>query len=314
MYGDNFGSLIKKLRTKKGITQAQLADGICTTTFIYNIERGISFPALFVIEGISRKLDIDVVDLFRLSQYNNPLEIKKIKDDIERAYIETNLVEIEKSLKKYERYLDELDNFDLQRYLWFKGIVEVAIMKNIENASSYYHDALSKTRDYESIDNLLSDSLTSQEQELINSVIVLYMMKSEYTLALQYFEKLKTNIERFTTNSENPIYIKVLYNISYLYELQSNYKKAKKYVAKGIKVSTKTGELSHLYKFYHLMGKIYHNEGNIEQANFFFEKYIMLVSIAISNNNIVSCYIGTLEKKYNYERPNEHHNYDINTI
>ena len=35
-----FGKVIKDFRTKKGITQQQLAEGICTKDYIYKIEKG----------------------------------------------------------------------------------------------------------------------------------------------------------------------------------------------------------------------------------------------------------------------------------
>ncbi len=298
-----FGLLIKKLRTTKGITQDQLADGVCTKTHIYNIEKGLSSPALYILEGISRKLDVDIVELYRLAQYENPIEIKDFKHRLKRAYIKMDLKLFSQVLTEYSIYKDELGKYDLQHYLWAKGIVENAINNNPTKALEYYQQALTQTREGKRLDVLLDLSLTWQEVEVINSTLVAYLQISKHEKALNGYLKLIENLKSHNLDYENSTYIKILYNTSFIYEKQNQLSKAKIYIEEGNKISLELNDLTYLYKYYFLLGKLYFQEGEFSIANQYFEKYLMLASISKNSSKSINCYLNTLESKYNYVRP-----------
>ena len=61
----NFGKILKRIRTQKGITQKNLADGLCVTQqTIAKWESGIAIPQLDRLKEIALLLDIAIEELF----------------------------------------------------------------------------------------------------------------------------------------------------------------------------------------------------------------------------------------------------------
>ena len=65
MFNDmiNLGEKIKKIRLEKGLTQAELAEGICTKASISNLEKNASVPSLLILLEIGNRLNIEFSEL-----------------------------------------------------------------------------------------------------------------------------------------------------------------------------------------------------------------------------------------------------------
>lgn len=75
------GSRIKELRKKRGMTQADLADGVITRGMLSRIENGTALPSLQSLQGIAEKLSVS--SAFLLDEQSNLLieERKRIVHD-----------------------------------------------------------------------------------------------------------------------------------------------------------------------------------------------------------------------------------------
>ncbi len=61
----NFGVRIKELRSKKGLTQAELSERVgIDAKHMSHIETGRSFPKADLIERFSKELDTEITDMF----------------------------------------------------------------------------------------------------------------------------------------------------------------------------------------------------------------------------------------------------------
>lgn len=58
------GSKLKLIRKQKGLTQQQLADGICTQAMISHFEKGESIPSSVVLYELADRLSIDINEFF----------------------------------------------------------------------------------------------------------------------------------------------------------------------------------------------------------------------------------------------------------
>lgn len=58
------GARIRSLRKARGMTQKDLAEGICTKSFISQVEKGHAQPALDTLQAIAERLGVTVADLF----------------------------------------------------------------------------------------------------------------------------------------------------------------------------------------------------------------------------------------------------------
>ncbi|CAH2213404.1 helix-turn-helix domain-containing protein [Tepidibacter aestuarii] len=135
------GQIIKELREKQNMTKTQLADGICSISYITRIEKGERCPTSVILRQITNKLGISPEHLFRAIESSTSLHVKELLDQI-FLYIERhdfkNIYELIKS-KKEELHVTSIHDLQIikglecfsysilnQNYQW--GINEV---KNI---------------------------------------------------------------------------------------------------------------------------------------------------------------------------------------
>ncbi|MBV6684081.1 helix-turn-helix domain-containing protein [Bacillus sp. JRC01] len=76
------GKKIKELRKAIGITQGELAEGICTQALISRIEKGDIYPSATVLYRISQRLGVDVNYFFEIGSTERHDYIK----DVERQF------------------------------------------------------------------------------------------------------------------------------------------------------------------------------------------------------------------------------------
>jgi len=64
--GEILGSLIRKLRTERGLTQEELAERTdLSVSYIGFIERGENVPTLTIVLNLADALDVDAAELVR---------------------------------------------------------------------------------------------------------------------------------------------------------------------------------------------------------------------------------------------------------
>lgn len=99
---NNIAQRIKELRVEKGLTQAELAEGIITRSYLSQIERGAFEPSYDVLEKISKKLGCDIEELLNQQPKNKNLIAVQVQRDIKLA--EKNIQEsnIDKAKKIIE--------------------------------------------------------------------------------------------------------------------------------------------------------------------------------------------------------------------
>jgi len=83
----DFGARVKEFRTKKRLTQFDLAELVgVDPKHISHIERGLSFPKADLIEKLAYALEISYLEFFKVEYLNNRQDIlKKILQIIEKS-------------------------------------------------------------------------------------------------------------------------------------------------------------------------------------------------------------------------------------
>ncbi len=62
----HIGEIISYLRKEQNMSQAELADGICSREYIGQIEKGTKFPTTYMVNQFCDKLDINIYDEYAL--------------------------------------------------------------------------------------------------------------------------------------------------------------------------------------------------------------------------------------------------------
>lgn len=69
-----FGDVLRYYRNKGGLSQEQLAEGICTRVYVSQIEKNKQIPTLYMISAFSNKMGINLFDAYALIIEHNDFD------------------------------------------------------------------------------------------------------------------------------------------------------------------------------------------------------------------------------------------------
>ncbi len=93
----NFGEVLRYYRIKEGLSQEQLAEGICTRVYVNLLEKNRKIPTLYMISAFSNKMGINLYDAYALIIQHNDFDTHhKIEalDEAINAYDDQRLYEL----------------------------------------------------------------------------------------------------------------------------------------------------------------------------------------------------------------------------
>lgn len=195
---------IKDTRLEKGMTQSELAKGICTQAMISNFESGESIPSSLVLYQISKKLKVNINFFFEenIEEFTNDNnEIKRLIENLLRRKDYESIYYIIKNEKEKSNFI----TFNEKQFLlWIEILCEYYL--------SYVNGENSIERLEDIIENSLKrhNQLTFQDINIINSLANLYFESENYELALKKY-KLCLNIYEESNISDYLMQIKLLY-------------------------------------------------------------------------------------------------------
>ncbi|MFY2152799.1 helix-turn-helix domain-containing protein [Mammaliicoccus sciuri] len=198
------GATIKKKRSTLGLTQKQLAEGICTQSQISKIEKDEVVPLANLLYDISKRLNtsIDVL-MGDMSINSNETTIQK---QIHKLLLQRNYNEISVFIKTIDK-----SNWSYQGEVFLEWI---EIIINIKLKSEMAINKLLSL--YESNINFIDNELKAN---ILNSVGIAYKQEKNYEQAKEYFLLAKGTLTQDVFNED--LKLKILYNLSnILFELK----------------------------------------------------------------------------------------------
>ncbi len=198
------GATIKKKRSTLGLTQKQLAEGICTQSQISKIEKDEVVPLANLLYDISKRLNtsIDVL-MGDMSINSNEITIQK---QIHKLLLQRNYNEIAVFIKTIDK-----SNWSYQGEVFLEWI---EIIINIKLKSEMAINKLLNL--YESNINFIDNELKAN---ILNSIGIAYKQEKNYEQAKEYFLLAKGTLTQDVFNED--LKLKILYNLSnILFELK----------------------------------------------------------------------------------------------
>ncbi len=224
------GDLIKAKRLEKGLTQAELAAGICTQASISNLEKNQRIPPLMTLLAIGNRLNLNFDELsdYAIEQENptsdvfNRVRTLRKQFKLKEAY---DLIIEELPLDKLKTYHKK------KQYYYYLGITGLLGYNKISEAHYNFNLALSS----ESEPNLdFYDILT------INGIGLAYYFESEEEKARTYFEKSLVQLDQFMSQmvslDESIEITKLYYATAKFYSEIKEYSKAVDLCSLGMQV------------------------------------------------------------------------------
>ncbi|MDG4636298.1 helix-turn-helix transcriptional regulator [Enterococcus lactis] len=216
------GALLKEYRKKKGLTQVQLAEGICEQATVSNIENKNMSPGINILSALCKKLNVEISDILVETEED---KIRKKLSEIQ------SLNAVSKCKESYEilQTIDQkkVSNSDLlNQILFYQGLLDHLYAKKEDAALFYFNQVLEQTTETD-IHHLQAAA----------NVAMIYLAKGELDFAKVYVERTLKILN--DTDFDNLMVCAVYYNIATYYSKIENYEKAIQLCEKGIEYNKK---------------------------------------------------------------------------
>ena len=216
------GALLKEYRNKKGLTQVQLAEGICEQATVSNIENKNMSPGINILSALCKKLNVEISDIL----------VETEEDKIRKKLSEIQSLNAVSKYKESYEILQTIDqkkvsNSDLlNQILFYQGLLDHLYAKKEDAALFYFNQVLEQTTETD-IHHLQAAA----------NVAMIYLAKGELDFAKVYVERTLKILN--DTDFDNLMVCAVYYNIATYYSKIENYEKAIQLCEKGIEYNKK---------------------------------------------------------------------------
>lgn len=249
---------LKQIRKKRGLTQAELAAGICTQAMISNFEKGESVPTSIILFELSKKLNVDINYFFGNKADSNEAnlstseEFKKVKDIIEKLRRQRDFKALSYIVSSELEKNEVIHDLDLQYLLWHKGISDYFFNKDLDHALN----TLFKAWNIREIPNIEPN----QQLSIANSISMLYFEAKMYEQSLHLYGK---NLQLLEDERVTPqVKIKFYYGYARTFSYIKNYTDAISYAKKAFDLCINFETLFLLADILFLLGRISYLQKN----------------------------------------------------
>ncbi len=244
----HIGEVIRSFRTDQGLTQSELADGICTKDCIYALEHNKAQPSFYILDKLSNRLNVNLFEYYRsISRYNS-------EDAYNRVLKIHNLIN-NNQYDDLQPLLEECKEYDDFNYGEAYKVLMYGYAAIEENAGN--NEASNKIcREIFTHENVEYMSVKNADFFTHTDLLILVLMTINYyaqddmdnyyaiseILYRQLSQLLNHSFDEMDNqlNFEAHLFITVSYNIS-LYWLQNeDFKKADEIIEKAFVVGKKT--------------------------------------------------------------------------
>ncbi|EME7220253.1 MULTISPECIES: helix-turn-helix transcriptional regulator [Enterococcus] len=216
------GALLKEYRKKKGLTQVQLAEGICEQATVSNIENKNMSPGINILSALCKKLNVEISDILVETEED---KIRKKLSEIQSLNAVSKYKESYEILQKIDQ--KKVSNSDLlNQILFYQGLLDHLYAKKEDAALFYFNQVLEQTTETD-IHHLQAAA----------NVAMIYLAKGELDFAKVYVERTLKILN--DTGFDNLTVCAVYYNIATYYSKIENYEKAIQLCEKGIEYNKK---------------------------------------------------------------------------
>lgn len=276
-YYTEVGNKIKELRDKRNMSRAQLAEGICSVSYISRIESGTRCPNSLILRQFSNKLGISGDILLRAIESPTALKTYKL----------INKARINMEYNRFEEVKEIMNSIDLEK-------VESIHDKQIILTLTCIADSITTTDTLESlkkIDEILymtytDGSLpTNAEFALLLAKANSYILINEFSKAeeiLDFLEGCCIDIVFYV--SIQPL-IRFFMAKAILAYHQESYVDAQKYITTAILKAKTNCFHGSLIECYYLRSKIFEAQGNYEKAKYWDEHSVLLIELLLTKQN-----------------------------
>ena len=219
----HIGEVISYIRKKQNMSQAELADGICSREYIGQIEKGNKFPTTYMINQFCDKLDANIYDEYALllqhGGFTQHQMIMTINDHIkpEKGHLLLDLV------TEYENSGVPIEGELFQSICYAKALYYGNIERQIEKAIAYCLDGIhTHYPDFTIDSSLYLYRLNNIEVVLLQCLFNQYYRIGDTTLCILGQKKLHAYLSQKLLTTDYIVHKKLHFELTSLILLSHN--------------------------------------------------------------------------------------------
>ncbi|MFC7786744.1 MULTISPECIES: helix-turn-helix domain-containing protein [unclassified Rossellomorea] len=267
------GQKIKELRKNIGLSQEELAEGICTQAQISKIEKGDVFPYASTLFLISRKLGVDVNYFFDIGMTPRLDYVQEVSKQLQIARRSMNYKEMKEIVTaEEENPLFFNNNRNLQLLQWHKGIYQYELNKNVEKAEEILREAISLSHTTDKI-------WTEREIEILLTIGVMYSEEGDWKKALEIYQEVKTHILALPNLHDFTLRTRLYYNIARVLTRLKNFDESIQYCNEAIDWCVLKDNMYLLGELHYHIGYNYELQGILKDAQKYMQKALIVFEL-----------------------------------
>lgn len=264
MRNNSLGEIIRSLRKQAGLSQEELADGICSPVSISRIENGTQMPSSTVLDGLLSKLGTGTYQICDIYYKNEKqLAFEEKAELVTKLVSDGKIVEAKAELVLLEDCAKENET-NLQYYLLLDASVRLYEQDSPQEILTTLKQALSLTKqsfDFSDFRNVL---LSVREANILNILVVALYRMDKTLEAIHLGEELMTTLKKHKSGLKEYQIIKInlAFNLAQCMEKEHRYKEALMYGELAEDLSINSPEQVLLPEIEFIKAKAYHLLGD----------------------------------------------------
>lgn len=243
----HLGELLYELRTMCKLTQAEASEGVCTVRQYGRLEKGEYYPRMDILNGLSRKFNINLYNYFEFYFSNESVTAIKCKVEFNRILENSLIGELPAIINELKEHLDFSIRENCQILLFVKGVYAFYFEEDFEKSANLCMEALNL--DEKGIVNVKKNKhllYNNIELAALNCLGSCFGALDKNDEAIEIFSSMREVIEtrinefddiKLVSPYEKKIYELVLYNLASSYMLKFMFEPALEMTEKGIRFS-----------------------------------------------------------------------------
>jgi transcriptional regulator with XRE-family HTH domain len=260
------GTKIREMRKVVGLTQGDLAEGICTQALISRIEKGDIYPSATALYQIAVKLGVDINYFFEIGTTPRLDYIREVERQLKYLRDTWNyngMIDVVKTEEKNPLFYK--DNDKLQLLYWHKAIYLYEEKKEIEAAFTLLHKAYRLTAHPKK-------AMSEREMQILSSIGTFHASLHHHDEALDYYHQVEIAMKTTVQLQEKVIKTKLFYGMARILTRCGRLEESTDYCLKAIKWCLEEELLWGIGELHYQIGYNYELMNDIEKALFYMER------------------------------------------
>lgn len=276
------GEYIYNVRKRKGYTQEELAEGICTTGTLSKIENGNRTPSISIYEALMQRLG-EPASLFSVYIGEKELAADNFCRKVIRILARNEVEHLDMVMEEYGAALVKYHLKESPIMLCMKAICHTMMQYPPQKVLEELLDALRMTapENFETWMREKRKLLTFDEIVIWNNIAIQYKYMKQSDRALEIWKMLREylSVREVDEDEKAKIYPVILYNLSGIYAQRNLYAEAVQYSEEGIRNCVEFGKLFPLPYFLHQKSEGLLALGEVHSAEEYLRKSELVLEI-----------------------------------